>query len=165
MVSILIGYVLEGGFDIHRVCLRGWLEQDTVCPTCRFSLSEDLRQGGQPNRQGQVIEEERGRGRRFRRNMRNARNWLLRFNGASIASWLPTFSLELHQEDGQRWISDAADVHRVVSSRITEKRHNQLAVIQRWSPHTVGPVYSGHLETQPVGCYTEVVCLYSGTCM
>ena len=65
--------------------------------------------------------------------------------------------------------------------------HNQLAVIQRWSAYTVEPVYSGHpwdttswllyrgglliqwnlyivvtLETQPVGCYTEVVC---GTCM
>ena len=69
-------------------------------------------------------------------------------------------------------------------------RHNQLAVIQRWSVYTVEPVYSGHpwdttswllyrgglliqwnlyivvtLETQPVGCYTEVVCLYSGTCI
>ena len=36
--------------------------------------------------------------------------------------------------------------------------HNQLAVIQRWSVYTV-------LGTQPVGCYTEVVCLYSGTCI
>ena len=68
--------------------------------------------------------------------------------------------------------------------------HNQLAVIQRWSTYTVEPVYSGHPwdttswllyrgglfiqwnlyivvthETQPVGCYTEVVCLYSGTCI
>lgn len=25
------------------------------------------------------------------------RNWLLYFNGASIATWLPSFSLELHQ--------------------------------------------------------------------
>ena len=47
--------------------------------------------------------------------MHNARNWLLRFNGASIASWLPTFSLELHQEDDSRWISDAAELHVVVS--------------------------------------------------
>ena len=36
--------------------------------------------------------------------------------------------------------------------------HNQLAVIQRWSAYTVEPVY---LETQPVGCYTEVTCSYS----
>ena len=67
---------------------------------------------------------------------------------------------------------------------------HQLAVIQRWSAYTVEPVYSGHpwdttswllyrgglliqwnlyivvtLETQPVGYYTEVVCLYSGTCI
>ncbi len=98
----------------HRVCLRAWLEQDTVCPTCRRSLSDDLREGGgQPN-EPQNQEEDRGRGRRLRRNMRNARNWLLRFNGASIASWLPTFSLELHREEDPHWISDAAELHRVV---------------------------------------------------
>ena len=28
--------------------------------------------------------------------------------------------------------------------------------------YTVEPVYSGHPWTQPVGCYTEVVCLYRG---
>ena len=68
--------------------------------------------------------------------------------------------------------------------------HNQLAVIQRWPAYTVEPVFSGHpwdttcwlfyrgglliqwnlyivvtLRTQPVGCYTEVACLYSGTCI
>ena len=37
---------------------------------------------------------------------------------------------------------------------------NQLAVIQRWSAYTVEPVTLG---TEPVGCYTEVVCLYSVT--
>ena len=65
-----------------------------------------------------------------------------------------------------------------------------MAVIQRWPTCTVEAVYSGHpldtvscllyrgdlliqwnlyivvtLETQLVGCYTEVVCLYSGTCI
>ena len=40
--------------------------------------------------------------------------------------------------------------------------HNQLAVIQRWSAYTVEAVYIVvTLGTQPVGCYTEVVCLYS----
>ncbi len=102
---------------LSRVCLRAWLEQDTVCPTCRSSLSEDLRNGRQAatQREEEPQEEERGRAPRLNRNMRNARNWLLRFNGASIASWLPTFSLELHQDDDARWISDAAELHRVVS--------------------------------------------------
>jgi len=43
------------------------------------------------------------------------RNWLLHFNGASIASWLPMISLELHQEDDPRWIgNDPAELHRGV---------------------------------------------------
>ena len=44
-------------------------------------------------------------------------------------------------------------------------RHNQLTVIQRWSAYTVEPDIVVNLGTQPVGCYTEVVCLYSGTCI
>ena len=91
-----------------RGCLRSWLEQDTVCPTCRRSLSQDLRQEGVAGGQGQgaeTTEGGRGQGRR--------RNWLLHFNGASIASWLPTFSLELHQEDAL--INDAAALHRGVN--------------------------------------------------
>lgn len=91
----------------HRGCLRSWLEQDTVCPTCRRSLSQDLT-GGQ-GQGAETAEGGRGQGRR-----RNARNWLLHFNGASIASWLPTFSLELHQED--TLINDTATLHREVSS-------------------------------------------------
>ena len=43
------------------------------------------------------------------------RNWLLHFNGASIASWLPMISLELHREDDPRWIgNDPAELHRGV---------------------------------------------------
>ena len=67
------------------------------------------------------------------------------------------------------------------------KIYNQLAVIQRWPAYKVDPGYPSDttswllyrsglliqwnlyivvtLETQPVGCYTEVVCLYSGTCI
>ena len=49
---------------------------------------------------------------------------------------------------------------------------NQLAAIQRWPAHTVEPVYSGDPSgpnlyssqlVEPVGCYTEVACSYSGT--
>ena len=104
-----------------RVCLRAWLEQDTVCPTCRMSLSDDLHQAGRrANDQGQGREERGGGGgrrRRLQRNIRNAHNWLFRFNGASIASWLPTFSVELHQED-PRWVNDAAELHRVVRRQV-----------------------------------------------
>ena len=96
-----------------RGCLTSWLEQDTVCPTCRHSLSEDLRP---TDDRGEVEHEGVVRGeRRLRRGGRNARrNWLLHFNGASIASWLPTFSLQLHQED-ENWISNAEDLHREVT--------------------------------------------------
>ena len=97
-------------FD-YRGCLRSWLEQDTVCPTCRRPLSGDLRQEGVADGHDEGEGGER-RGQGGRR--RNARNWLLHFNGASIASWLPTFSLELHQED--TLINDTAALHRGVGA-------------------------------------------------
>lgn len=93
---------LPCGHHFHMGCLRSWLEQDTVCPTCRRSLSQDLASG-----QGQGAETAEGRRGQARR---SPRNWLLHFNGASIASWLPTFSLELHQED--TLINDTAALHR-----------------------------------------------------
>lgn len=98
-----------------RGCLRSWLEQDTVCPTCRRSLSDNLRHDAE----GEEREEREGTLRRWRgrwrRNMWRNRNWLLHFNGASIASWLPMISLELHQEDDPRWIgNDPAELHRGV---------------------------------------------------
>ena len=87
-----------------------------MCPTCRFSLSAELHTGGRQVEEGERGEGEgegvRGRWRRFRRH----RNWLLHFNGASIASWLPTFSVELHDDGliGQ----DLADLHRGVSNHL-----------------------------------------------
>lgn len=85
-----------------RSCLISWLEQDTVCPTCRHSLSDDLR----PSEEGREVEHQTGtRGeRRLRRRGRNARrrNWLLHFNGASIATWFPSFSIQLHRDDDLR---------------------------------------------------------------
>ena len=55
-----------------------------------------------------------------------------------------------------------------IQSACTYYIHNQLVVIQRWPTYTVAPVYIVvavvTLGTQPVGCYTEVACLYSGTC-
>ena len=126
-----------------RVCLRAWLEQDTVCPTCRFSLSDDLHQTGRQAALRQREREERGgvavgggRRPRLQRNARNAHNWLFRFNGASIASWLPTFSVELHQEDPD-WVNDAAELHRVVRGAGTEQ-----GGIGRWLDGEGGAVFS-----------------------
>lgn len=100
------------GFSLLSACLRLWLEQDTVCPTCRYSLREDLRRG---IGEGEGEERQWGWRGRLRRNIRHPRNWLLHFNGASIASWLPTFSVELHQEDGGILGNDVTELHRRVS--------------------------------------------------
>lgn len=95
--------------------MRSWLEKATVCPTCRCSLSEDLHQGsGEGGVTGEAGEDDVG-GRRRRAVRRIARNWLLHFNGASIANWLPNFSLQIQQEDDPQWVSDAAQLHREVS--------------------------------------------------
>ena len=79
-----------------------------MCPTCRRSLNEELQANGRTE------EEEEGEGvrGRWRRRFRRHRNWLLHFNGASIASWLPTFSVELH--DHGLIGNDLADLHRGV---------------------------------------------------
>ena len=85
-----------------------------MCPTCRRSLSEDLHS---PSGEGGVargVANERGGAGVREPRRRMARNWLLHFNGASIANWLPTFSLQLHQDgDEARW-TDAAELHREV---------------------------------------------------
>eukprot|EP00731_Ephydatia_muelleri_P026764 Em0018g864a len=123
---------LPCGHIFHTGCLRSWLEQDTVCPTCRHSLQlkqrrtdeGGAREEGGGEREEEEEEEEEGapvrteQGDRTRsqaqRNRRHSHhNWLLHFNGASIASWLPTFSLQLHQDgDPQLVGNDAASLHR-----------------------------------------------------
>ena len=109
IMTIMTGLSL---FSLSRGCLRSWLEQDTVCPTCRRSLSDNLRNGAQGEGEGEVRRQ--GRWRRFRNHAWRRSNWLLHFNGASIATWLPTFSLELHQDDEMDG-NDAAELHRGVS--------------------------------------------------
>lgn len=94
----------------------------------------------------------RGRWRRFRRH----RNWLLHFNGASIASWLPTFSVELHDDGliGQ----DIADLHRGVGQTHTHT-HTQfyfmfnILSIGTTGPHHVPSRSSPSHHTRP-GRYT-----------
>ena len=69
--------------------------------------------------------------RRLQRTVRRHRNWLLHFNGASIASWLPTFSLEVHQEDDPQWIGNSvAQLHREV------RAHSRIHILYTCSGRT-----------------------------
>lgn len=103
---------LPCGHLFHNSCLRSWLEHDTSCPTCRKSLNAfpgsspaeseyeterpaprvpptlphmpsrvGVRPVGQPNAV---------RGRRM-----NRRNHFFHFDGSQIASWLPSFSVQV----------------------------------------------------------------------
>ncbi|XP_037622255.1 E3 ubiquitin-protein ligase AMFR-like [Sebastes umbrosus] len=85
---------LPCGHLFHSTCLRSWLEQDTSCPTCRMSL--DIGEGGD----GHVERETReaaadnmaaAPGVDARPNL----NHFFHFDGSRIASWLPSFSVEV----------------------------------------------------------------------
>ncbi|XP_072374636.1 E3 ubiquitin-protein ligase AMFR [Scyliorhinus torazame] len=87
---------LPCGHLFHNSCLRSWLEQDTSCPTCRMSLNinEDNR-AGEP-RQRDTLDENIGpvpvvEGRPHL----NHHNHFFHFDGSRIASWLPSFSVEV----------------------------------------------------------------------
>lgn len=79
---------LPCGHLFHNSCLRSWLENDTSCPTCRQSLADDL----QPEQEGErqprgMAAFMMGRGLR--------RNHFFHFDGSQIASWFPSFSVEV----------------------------------------------------------------------
>ncbi|XP_070763731.1 E3 ubiquitin-protein ligase AMFR [Enoplosus armatus] len=88
---------LPCGHLFHSSCLRSWLEQDTSCPTCRMSLN--IGEGGE----GHMETETREAGAD---NMvpapvvdtqphLNQLNHFFHFDGSRIASWLPSFSVEV----------------------------------------------------------------------
>ncbi|XP_041652141.1 E3 ubiquitin-protein ligase AMFR-like [Cheilinus undulatus] len=89
---------LPCGHLFHSSCLRSWLEQDTSCPTCRMSLN--IGEGGE----GQTERENReagaadnmaaGPGVDARPHL-NQLNHFFHFDGSRIASWLPSFSVEV----------------------------------------------------------------------
>ncbi|XP_071316650.1 E3 ubiquitin-protein ligase AMFR-like [Trachinotus anak] len=88
---------LPCGHLFHSSCLRSWLEQDTSCPTCRMSLN--IGDGGE----GHVERESReavpdnvapGPGADARPQL-NQLNHFFHFDGSRIASWLPSFSVEV----------------------------------------------------------------------
>ena len=62
-------------------CLCSWLVHDSSCPTCRHSLEEEMKD---PSEQG---------GRLPRRTL--LRNHFFHFDGRQIASWFPSFSVEV----------------------------------------------------------------------
>ncbi|KAM9607102.1 E3 ubiquitin-protein ligase AMFR isoform 2-T2 [Trichechus inunguis] len=77
-------------------CLRSWLEQDTSCPTCRMSLNIADNSRVREDHQGENLDENlvpvaaaEGRPRL------NQHNHFFHFDGSRIASWLPSFSVEV----------------------------------------------------------------------
>ncbi|XP_028813490.1 E3 ubiquitin-protein ligase AMFR-like [Denticeps clupeoides] len=87
---------LPCGHLFHNSCLRSWLEQDTSCPTCRMSLN--INDGG--NERGERDQEPladdmaAGPGAEARPHL-NQHNHFFHFDGSRIASWLPSFSVEV----------------------------------------------------------------------
>ncbi|RXN04641.1 E3 ubiquitin- ligase AMFR-like protein [Labeo rohita] len=87
---------LPCGHLFHNSCLRSWLEQDTSCPTCRMSLN--INEGGREREEGQrePLDDNiaAGPGTEARPHL-NQHNHFFHFDGSRIASWLPSFSVEV----------------------------------------------------------------------
>ncbi|XP_033972183.1 E3 ubiquitin-protein ligase AMFR-like [Trematomus bernacchii] len=89
---------LPCGHLFHNSCLRSWLEQDTSCPTCRTSLN--INGDGAPARgqqPGGGLEDNIGPvgAAPEARPHINHHNHFFHFDGSRIASWLPSFSVEV----------------------------------------------------------------------
>ncbi|XP_032557043.1 E3 ubiquitin-protein ligase AMFR isoform X2 [Chiroxiphia lanceolata] len=87
---------LPCGHLFHNSCLRSWLEQDTSCPTCRMSLNITDSHHVREEHQRENLDENlvpvaaaEGRPRL------NQHNHFFHFDGSRIASWLPSFSVEV----------------------------------------------------------------------
>ncbi|KAM6980565.1 E3 ubiquitin-protein ligase AMFR [Aplochiton taeniatus] len=96
--NMLTARKLPCGHLFHNSCLRSWLEQDTSCPTCRMSLNinGDGGQAGGPQ-QGVQLDENMVPGAPTveARPHINQHNHFFHFDGSRIASWLPSFSVEV----------------------------------------------------------------------
>uniref|UniRef100_A0A7N8WN27 E3 ubiquitin-protein ligase AMFR n=1 Tax=Mastacembelus armatus TaxID=205130 RepID=A0A7N8WN27_9TELE len=96
--TMLTARKLPCGHLFHNSCLRSWLEQDTSCPTCRTSLN--INGDG-----GEVRSQQQDRGLEDNigpvgaapeaRPHINQHNHFFHFDGSRIASWLPSFSVEV----------------------------------------------------------------------
>ncbi|XP_033897243.2 E3 ubiquitin-protein ligase AMFR-like isoform X2 [Acipenser ruthenus] len=87
---------LPCGHLFHNSCLRSWLEQDTSCPTCRMSLNINENSRAREDRQRENLGENIGPvpGVEARPHI-NHHNHFFHFDGSRIASWLPSFSVEV----------------------------------------------------------------------
>ncbi|KAF7702162.1 autocrine motility factor receptor a isoform X2 [Silurus meridionalis] len=87
---------LPCGHLFHSSCLRSWLEQDTSCPTCRMSLNinEGMSERGEGQRAPVDGNLAAGPGNDVRPHL-NHHNHFFHFDGSRIASWLPSFSVEV----------------------------------------------------------------------
>ncbi|NXS61074.1 AMFR ligase, partial [Brachypteracias leptosomus] len=87
---------LPCGHLFHNSCLRSWLEQDASCPTCRMSLnitdSHHVREDHQRENLDENLVPAAGAEGRPRLNQHNH---FFHFDGSRIASWLPSFSVEV----------------------------------------------------------------------
>ncbi|XP_022620343.1 E3 ubiquitin-protein ligase AMFR-like [Seriola dumerili] len=88
---------LPCGHLFHSSCLRSWLEQDTSCPTCRMSLN--IGDGGEGRVEREIREAAPdnvapGPAADARPHL-NQLNHFFHFDGSRIASWLPSFSVEV----------------------------------------------------------------------
>ncbi|KAK3742740.1 hypothetical protein QZH41_018956 [Actinostola sp. cb2023] len=93
----------------HSSCLRSWLENDTSCPTCRQSLAEDL----QPETDQDEERQPRGMAA-FMMGRGNRRNHFFHFDGTQIASWFPSFSVEVVHTHA----NDPTDIQQLPESRL-----------------------------------------------
>ncbi|XP_036399651.1 E3 ubiquitin-protein ligase AMFR-like [Megalops cyprinoides] len=87
---------LPCGHLFHNSCLRSWLEQDTSCPTCRMSLNISEGNRARDDRQREPLDDNMGPGPGPEaRPHLNQHNHFFHFDGSRIASWLPSFSVEV----------------------------------------------------------------------
>uniref|UniRef100_A0A8D0B1L6 E3 ubiquitin-protein ligase AMFR n=1 Tax=Salvator merianae TaxID=96440 RepID=A0A8D0B1L6_SALMN len=86
---------LPCGHLFHNSCLRSWLEQDTSCPTCRMSLNITDNHRAREDHQRGNIDENLAPAAVADRPHLNQHNHFFHFDGSRIASWLPSFSVEV----------------------------------------------------------------------
>ncbi|XP_061429078.1 E3 ubiquitin-protein ligase AMFR [Lethenteron reissneri] len=141
---------LPCGHLFHNACLRSWLEQDTSCPTCRMSLN--INGGGGGGGAGVAGVGEHGArgvgGAATRDNMAplddamagevgddgpriNQRNHFFHFDGSRIASWLPSFSVEVMHS------SNLIGLPPVTNSQINTMAHQIQAMFPQVPYHAI----------------------------
>ncbi|XP_028410123.1 E3 ubiquitin-protein ligase AMFR-like [Dendronephthya gigantea] len=108
---------LKCGHLFHSDCLCSWLVHDSSCPTCRHSLEEEMKD---PSEQGDRLP---------RRAL--LRNHFFHFDGRQIASWFPSFSVEvLHTRV-------ANELTQIPESRIDTMAHEVQAIFPNVPIHVI----------------------------